>query len=88
LKFLNQNLEIMIFLKEYPEKRSKLVSKSGWVEVKKLKFKSEFVKVKSILTIRNFGFTEGKNIDRSDFWVEFIFICIPDQAAENGHQKY
>jgi hypothetical protein len=39
--------------------------------------KSEFIKVKSIETIRILGFTEGKNMDRPGFLVEFIFIKVP-----------
>jgi hypothetical protein len=40
-------------------------------------FKSEFAKDKSIRTIRILGFTEGKNMDRPGFLVEFIFIQVP-----------
>jgi hypothetical protein len=36
-------------------------------------FKSEFVKVKSIQTIRILGFTVGKNMNQPGFLVEFIF---------------
>jgi hypothetical protein len=42
-------------------------------------FKSEFIKVKSILTIRILGFTEGKNMDRLGLLVEFIFIQVPPE---------
>jgi hypothetical protein len=37
-------------------------------------FKSEFVKVKSIRTIRILGFTEGKNMDRPGFWLNLYLF--------------
>jgi hypothetical protein len=46
-------------------------------------FKSEFVKVKSIRTIRILGLAEGKNMDRPGFLVEFILSW---SAAKNCHQ--